>query len=99
MFLFKSMREAQQKRARNWHASQVSTRYFPVRRDPVASANTLARGGTLSLPRVRSRHASLHRLMCIFAGIVFFVCVGVYGIASAAPTDPWTGLKSGRVGD
>jgi hypothetical protein len=37
--------------------------------------------------------------MYIFAGIVFFVCVGVYGIAAAAPADPWTGLKSGRVGD
>ena len=37
--------------------------------------------------------------MYMFAGIVCFVCVGVYGTAAAAPTDPWTGLKSGRVGD
>ena len=37
--------------------------------------------------------------MYMFAGIVFFVCVGVYGIAAAAQSDPWTGLKSGRVGD
>jgi hypothetical protein len=35
----------------------------------------------------------------IFAGIIFFVCVGVYGTASAATSDPWTGLRSGRVGD
>jgi hypothetical protein len=35
----------------------------------------------------------------MLAGIIFFVCVGVYGTASAAPSDPWTGLKSGRVGD
>src|SRR6188472_4322272 len=93
------MREAHQKRARNWHASEGSTRYFPVRRDPVASANSRARGGTLSLPRVCSRTASLHSLVYMLAGIVFFVCVGVYGTASAATSDPWTGLKSGRVGD
>src|SRR4051794_16915590 len=93
------MREALQKLTRNWHASQGSSRYFPVRRDPVASANSAARGGTLSLPRVRSRPASLHRLAYMLAGIVCFVCVGVYGIASAAPDDPWTGLKSGRVGE
>jgi hypothetical protein len=36
----------------------------------------------------------------MLAGIVCFVCVGVFGSAAAASTvDPWTGLKSGRVGD
>lgn len=85
--------------ARNWHASQGSTRPFPVRLDPVVSANTPARGDALSSSRVRLRSGPLRRLMFMFAGIVLFVCLGIQDAGAAAPADPWTGLKSGRVGD
>jgi hypothetical protein len=37
--------------------------------------------------------------MYMFAGIVLFVCVAVQETPAASPADPWTGLKSGRVGD
>jgi hypothetical protein len=35
----------------------------------------------------------------MLAGIVLFVFFGVQTAPAAAPPDPWTGLKSGRVGD
>ena len=36
--------------------------------------------------------------MHMFAGIVLFVFFGVQAAPAAAPSDPWTGLESGRVG-
>jgi hypothetical protein len=38
-------------------------------------------------------------LVFMFAGIVLFVFLSVQTVRAAAPSDPWTGLKSGRVGD
>jgi hypothetical protein len=37
--------------------------------------------------------------MYMFAGIALFVFLGVQATSAAVPSDPWTGLKSGRVGD
>jgi hypothetical protein len=93
------MREAQLTQARNWHASLGSSRHFPVRHEPVVSANTQARGGTLSPPRVRLRNGPLHTRMYMLAGIVLFVFLAVQAAPAAAPADPWTGLQSGRIGD
>jgi hypothetical protein len=37
--------------------------------------------------------------MYILAGLVLFVSIGVQKAPAATGSDPWTGLKSGRVGD
>jgi hypothetical protein len=92
------MREAQPTQARNWRAIPGLSRSFPVRHDPSGNANTLARGGTLSLPRVCLRLSLKHRITYI-AVLVFLSAFSAVHATAASSPDPWAGLDNGRVGD
>jgi hypothetical protein len=94
------MREAHPTQARNWRASEGLSRHFPVRHDPVVSANTLARGGSLSPPRVRLRSTTRKHIFTYIAALtILAVLTGAAASLAASSSDAWTGLDSGRLGD
>jgi hypothetical protein len=94
------MREALPTQARNWRASQGSSRPFPVRLDPVVSASFLTRGGALSLSRVCLRPAfDKHRITQIVAAFSLLLLCCAQAASAAPATDTWTGLDKGRVGE
>lgn len=85
---------------RNWRAAKRLSRLFPVRHDPAVSANTPARGGAVSLPRVCLRSAFRKHSITYIAVVV--ALIGLFAgqaVAAGGPSDSWVGLKSGRVGD
>lgn len=86
--------------ARRSRANKGLSRLFPVRHDPAAFANTPARGGALSLPRVCLRSAfRRHRITYIAALIGMVGLSATQASAASVPRDSWVGLDDGRLGD